>query len=349
MPIAAHEINSGEVEIGEILHCWMHRVESCLTESERPAFNRVLSQRQLNMSELGKSIRLNLHQWDLFTGSLKTFIPDIVLRFISTAEMSDLGIYGYAIASTSNLKEALELSNNVHFLTSERQTLILEKKGSKAVLYPKLLVPDNYYVNIAEDALAGTWRLLKLLLGSQFDPGKIAANFSYSAPTYVSSYNTVFDQRCFFKQPDTSITFPARWLNYPVISATRARNSILASGIVENILGRESFNRQNTLDIVWRLLISRLNRHIPSLDDAAKELHLSTSQLRQRLYGMDTSYKRIVLGFRMALAFNYLKRTEFNIQEIAFLLDYSEPAAFSRSFKKYSGQSPQFWREGVRN
>ena len=349
MPIAIEKINTAEDEISEILNCWMHRIENCLAEAERPAFNMVLSQHQLNASELGRSIRLKLHEWDLFTGSLKKLIPDIVLRFLSTAEISDLGIYGYAIASTSNLKEALELSNNVHFLTAERQTQSMRIRGGKAILYPKLLIPAVNYVDVAEDTLAGTWRLLKLLLGAQFDVERISANFSYSAPSYVSSYDAIFDQRSFFEQQDTAIVFPAGWLNYPVISAAHSKKNILARGIVEGVLGRESINSRDTLDVVKRLLLSRLNRRIPSLDEAAEELHVSTSHLRQRLYGMDTSYKRVVLDVRMTLAYHYLKRTEFDIQDIALLLDYSEPAAFSRSFKKYYGQSPQPWREGIRN
>ena len=42
----------------------------------------------------------------------------------------------------------------------------------------------------------------------------------------------------------------------------------------------------------------------------------------------------------MVLAKNYLESTSLGIQEIAYLLDYSHPGAFSRAFKKYYGIAP---------
>jgi AraC-like DNA-binding protein len=83
------------------------------------------------------------------------------------------------------------------------------------------------------------------------------------------------------------------------------------------------------------------------LEEAAAELNLSTAQLRKRLYRAGTSYKKLVLEIRMALARHYLDDTNLAIQEIAYLLDYSQAAPFSRAFKTYYGQSPEQAREVV--
>ena len=335
-----------EDEVSNILHCWMHRIEDCLDKYEVPHFQRVLSEQQLKMEQLGMSIRLNMAQWDLFTSSLKTAIPDLYLRFLSTAQLSDLGIYGYAIASCGTLGEALELHNNLHFLTADRQTQKITIAGNNAILYPKQLLPVIDYGDIAEDTLAGSWRLLKLLLGTQFEPQPIKANFSYPAPAHVASYEKTFDQRCYFEQPETAIIFPSKWLNTPVVPATKTSDAITGD-FITGVLGSKSVENPNAVDTVKRLLLSRLNRHMPSLDEAAAELHLNTSQLRQRLYRVRTSYKKVVLDVRMTLARHYLERTYFDVQDIAFLLDYSEAPAFSRSFKKYYGSSPLPWRSQV--
>ncbi len=77
------------------------------------------------------------------------------------------------------------------------------------------------------------------------------------------------------------------------------------------------------------------------LQEAAAELNLSTTQLRKRLYRAGTSYKNLVLEIRMALARHYLDDTELTIQEIAYLLDYSQAAPFSRAFKTFYGVSPE--------
>ena len=47
----------------------------------------------------------------------------------------------------------------------------------------------------------------------------------------------------------------------------------------------------------------------------------------------------------MQLARHYLTDTALTVQEIAFLLDYSQPAPFSRAFKNAFGVAPEFYRK----
>jgi AraC-like DNA-binding protein len=51
----------------------------------------------------------------------------------------------------------------------------------------------------------------------------------------------------------------------------------------------------------------------------------------------------------MVLARHYLEDTNLAIQEIAYLLDYSQAAPFSRAFKTYYGKSPEQAREAAMN
>ena len=57
-----------------------------------------------------------------------------------------------------------------------------------------------------------------------------------------------------------------------------------------------------------------------------------------------TSYKALVLEIRMELAKHYLLDTKLTLQEIAYLLDYSQAAPLSRAFKLYFGVSPERFR-----
>ena len=79
--------------------------------------------------------------------------------------------------------------------------------------------------------------------------------------------------------------------------------------------------------------------------EAAAALHLSPGQLRKRLYRAGTTYKKIVLEIRMSLARHYLQDTALPVQEIAYLLDYSQPAPFSRAYKAHFGISPEHHRQ----
>jgi AraC-like DNA-binding protein len=93
------------------------------------------------------------------------------------------------------------------------------------------------------------------------------------------------------------------------------------------------------------MLLSRSGKEIPSLEQAAAMLRLTTTQLRKRLYRAGTTYKALVLETRMELAKHYLIDTELSVQEIAYLLDYTTPAPFSRAFKRVFGVAPAGYRQ----
>jgi AraC-like DNA-binding protein len=50
----------------------------------------------------------------------------------------------------------------------------------------------------------------------------------------------------------------------------------------------------------------------------------------------------------MSLARHYLDDTTLSVQEVAYLLDYAQPAPFSRAFKTYFGVSPEASRRDSR-
>ena len=102
----------------------------------------------------------------------------------------------------------------------------------------------------------------------------------------------------------------------------------------------------DTSQQVRSLLLSRPGRKMLRLEGAAEHLRLSPGQLRKRLYRTGTSYKKLVLEMRMELAKHYLLDTQLSVQEISYLLDYSQPAPFSRAFKLHHSLAPDQCRFG---
>jgi len=137
----------------------------------------------------------------------------------------------------------------------------------------------------------------------------------------------------------------AAWLNLPVHHGSGALAEVYTA-MCERGLGPGDANR-DTAQIVRRLLLSRPGRTVPRLEEAAEQLLLTPGQLRKRLYKVGTSYKQLVLEIRMELARHYLLDTHLSVQEIAYLLDYATPAPFSRAFKQYYGQAPEYFRRGT--
>jgi AraC-like DNA-binding protein len=85
--------------------------------------------------------------------------------------------------------------------------------------------------------------------------------------------------------------------------------------------------------------LHRCSRHF-----LCAELHLHPRTLNRRLRERGTTYQDLVSEIRFALAIERLHRTPMTISEIAEELGYSEPSAFCRAFRAWSGMPPERWR-----
>lgn len=79
----------------------------------------------------------------------------------------------------------------------------------------------------------------------------------------------------------------------------------------------------------------------------AQALGLSKRTLQRKLNREQTSFQQQLNTVRAALAKNYLTNTALTIDEIAFLLAYTETNSFVRAFRFWTGRTPNSYREQV--
>lgn len=82
----------------------------------------------------------------------------------------------------------------------------------------------------------------------------------------------------------------------------------------------------------------------PDLDAMATRLHMSSRTLRRRLQEEGTQYSALVDETRRRDALRLLGNPDLDIHRIAWLLGYSEPANFTRVFRRWTGMTPTAWR-----
>ena len=320
---------------------WLRRIEECLAASDGVAvFNDAIRETRVNVDAGGNFSEVGQDQLDAVIDAIVIKVPDISLRMFARAELSDLGVMGYAAINSGTVGHAMHLLYRYHELTSDRYYDSLEIDAETAVVTPTPVMSHiQDFRNIVEDSLAGNWRTLSLLMGPDLDKQQASAHFSFSAPDYEATYHEVFGCPLHFNADRNELRFPSAWLEQPVASANQTLADV-CTVMCDRLMGPANAER-DTPQLIRRLLLSRPGRRMYRLTEAAHELNLSTPQLRKRLYKTGTSYKRLVLETRMALAQHYLEDTNLAIQEVAYLLDYAQPAPFSRAFKSYFGVSPE--------
>jgi AraC-like DNA-binding protein len=92
------------------------------------------------------------------------------------------------------------------------------------------------------------------------------------------------------------------------------------------------------------LLVEDLGQKTITADGVAHELAMSRRTLTRRLGREGTSFRAVLDDVRGELARALLQDDSLSIADVAFFLQYSEPAAFHRSFRRWTGLTPQAYR-----
>jgi AraC-like DNA-binding protein len=141
------------------------------------------------------------------------------------------------------------------------------------------------------------------------------------------------------------VSIPAESWRLPL----RRRDPILRrmlEGQANRLLERLS-NRTGVALEVQRALVARVTGGDTRIESVARRLTMSTRTLQRRLAEEGVSYQELLDGARKQAAGQYLSESTLAIGEIAYLVGFSEPAAFHRAFKRWFGVTPErFRRQG---
>jgi len=83
----------------------------------------------------------------------------------------------------------------------------------------------------------------------------------------------------------------------------------------------------------------------PTLSRIASEMNMTARTLQRRLADEGTSLQNEVEEIRRAMATAMLRDPANSTDEVAYLLGYAEPSTLFRSFRRWTGMTPQEYRK----
>ena len=98
------------------------------------------------------------------------------------------------------------------------------------------------------------------------------------------------------------------------------------------------------VDSLYRSFTGGLDDGPPTISQAARAMGVSVRTLQRHFRKHDLSYTRLVDEVRLAVAVDRLSNSSAKMIEIAFDLGYSDPAHFTRAFRRWFGVSPREYR-----
>jgi AraC-like DNA-binding protein len=153
----------------------------------------------------------------------------------------------------------------------------------------------------------------------------------------ASRHRAFFGARVRFGARHTELVFDRDVLAVPLVTADPNLLEILLPA-AEGKRGQPS-PEALLADQVRRALRAALCRDDANLDAIARRLGLTGRSLQRRLRDEGTSFQAVRDEIRRELADRYLGEG-MSLAEISFLLGFSEPSAFFRAFKRWTGRTP---------
>ena len=106
--------------------------------------------------------------------------------------------------------------------------------------------------------------------------------------------------------------------------------------------------RSTALGSIRALVENEVQRLLPhgqaDVEAVSKNMALSARTLARRLADEGTTFREVVGQLRRSLALEYLKESRFTVEQIAWLIGYESPTAFTHAFKRWTGHSPSIAR-----
>lgn len=270
-------------------------------------------------------------------------VTDFGLQMGLAFRLETLGAVGYAMSAADNLELAVRTLIRFGRLVHE-ETMYRCEVTEAGLYFGRVLEPR--YAAIRHStvmSLVGTLVLSRALTGRN-DLMPMRVQFQHPRPPEAERYDAVFGTAVEFGSGETAIVLPAWCCALPLVRPDPALFAYL-SRHAETLLARLPPRAETLADRVRRLITETLRSGTTTMESIAKRLAMSERTLQRRLQDEGTTFAAIVDETRRALARGYLEDRALAVYEVALLLGYSEPSPFIRAFRRWTGQTPQEFRQ----
>lgn len=282
------------------------------------------------------------HAWAWTETAARCHDPILGLHVAEHAGVGAYDILDYSLWCSATLGEVLDRLARFYRIVCDSLAITLEVRGRTARLER---VAEAHSPDAAECYWALIIRRARELTGRPVVPREV--RFEHAAPRDVSPYSALFQCPVRFGCARTALVFDAVDLALAVRSAKPGLAAILDRQM-EAVLARLPASASFTLHVRQAVGASLQSGGRPTLRSTARHLKASPRTVQRRLSEDGTTHREIVESVRRDLAQRLLEVRRMSITEIAFLLGFSDVSGFRRTFKRWTGRSPNLARAVAR-
>ena len=141
------------------------------------------------------------------------------------------------------------------------------------------------------------------------------------------------------KGVQNEIIFSMKDLKKPFLTANNIMVEYLEPQLKQKLAEKESETLETFIDRVQKKLFQLIPSGQFSLENVAEEFGISTRTVQRNLAVENIKFNQVVKNVQKIMTLNYLESKELSIDEIAYLVGYTETSSFYRAFKGWTGKT----------
>ncbi len=254
----------------------------------------------------------------------------------------DYGPFGFAWKSAPTLRGSFERAQRYALVLTSVSAYEVEDVFDGAYMHLHRRGERRLGMRLSNEAtLASITAISREVSSEPFRPE--AVYLKHPAPADTGPHEAYFQCPVHFGADQDALRVSRRTLGTPnkVGDASIARFfDTLLEAQVSTLDPTVPLERQ-----VLDRLATALSGGVPGLHEIAADLAMSARTLQRRLADAGHSFQSLVDQARRRLALRLLKQeADASLSEIAFMTGFSDQSAFTRAFKRWTGQTPGAYR-----
>ncbi|HLK37880.1 MAG TPA: AraC family transcriptional regulator [Polyangiaceae bacterium] len=253
---------------------------------------------------------------------------------------SSHGMVGYAALSSGTIRQALELVERyVPLRTSLVAISHSESVGEVQVRFRETRPLGKIQRPVLEAIMLS---IMKILDGISMGACQVRlVAFPFDEPEYAALARDLFRCDVRYGQSWAGAVLPLDVVDAPLKMGDPEafrEAALICQRELDKLVANESMAAR-----VRRLLLEGQNG-FPSLQVAARMFHMTPRTLHRRLVAEGTSFRELLEDVRRTLALEHVKSGRLSIEEIAYMLGYTDLANFRRAFRRWESVPPSAYR-----
>jgi AraC-like DNA-binding protein len=309
-------------------------------DAEPALFGAGISRPQLSRDDIGLSVASQYRFLEFAAAEAN----DQLLGLHVAAEMDirAIGILFYLTGSSETVSEALE--NLARYSRTTNEALIVEisrQKDEVILAIRQAQEFDEPHRQFFE--LLALWFIRTLHKETNRDFTLLRVTFSHIRNADLREIHRLLRCPVDFAQAVDSLVLPERVVDLPIVSGDSQLLQILTAHADDLLTERHSVTGLQSM--VANQLASLLPSGESRAAVVARQLGLSPRSFTRHLAEEGTTFGEILERLRQRLAARYLADDRMSVQQIAWLLGYSEVGAFNHAYKRWTGTAPRRTRK----